>query len=543
MATAQLEAVKRVIDAVRTGDDGADGELLERFRATRDDAAFTGLVRRHGGMVLGVCRRVLRDAHAAEDAFQVVFLVLARRAGAVRPPGLLGAWLYGVAYRTALKARGREFRRRQVEQDYAQANRCDDHPGLATDADLRPLLDQQVSELPEKYRMPLVLCAVQGLAKAEAAERLGLPEGTVSSRLARAREMLRDRLARRGVAVPAAALGSVLVPGSLRAAVSTELSATAANVALGTAPAAPAVLSLTHEVLSAMTLIKTKLLAAFAVAVALTGGGLGLYTATADDKKPGEKPAVVKPVPTPGEQSAKPAPDTPKPEKPGDPTKPAKPAAEKPGEKPNKPTPDTPDKPKPEKPGDPTKPKPEKPKPDGPPGLKVGGAVGAVDAVARTVTLAARDDKGVPEKVVKLSADAKVLIDGKPGELAAVPKGSQASFTATALKDGAVEASEVRVTGPTITGLLTAVDFDTQQDIVSFTVAVGDKEEKPTTRTFKLAGGRKAATGKVGELLPGDKVTVTLTTDQSAVLSISGGRPKEGGDKPKKPEKPDGDEG
>src|SRR5207248_7947430 len=100
-------------------------ELLDRFRRDRDGDAFTSLVRRHGPMVLGVCRRVLRDAHAAEDAFQAVFLVLARKADAVRPPGLLGPWLYGVAYRTALKARGREFRRRQVEQEYAATRRND----------------------------------------------------------------------------------------------------------------------------------------------------------------------------------------------------------------------------------------------------------------------------------------------------------------------------------------------------------------------------------------------------------------------------------
>jgi RNA polymerase sigma factor (sigma-70 family) len=548
MATAQLGAVTRVLDAVR--DDGADGALLERFRATRDDAAFTGLVRRHGGMVLGVCRRVLRDAHAAEDAFQAVFLVLARKADAVRPPGLLGAWLYGVAYRTALKARGREFRRRQVEQQYAQATHAMPAPRHDDEAaDLRPVLDQQVNELPEKYRLPLVLCAVQGLGKAEAAERLGLPEGTVSSRLARAREMLRDRLARRGIAVPAALLGSVLVPGSLRAAVPTQLSAAAATVALGTAPAAPAVLSLTHEVLSAMTLIKSKFLAAVAVAAALTGGGFGLYTAAADEKKPGEKPAAVKPEAKPGEKPAKPVvdPDKPKPEKPvGE-----KPEA-KPGEKPVKPAADTPDKPKPEtptdsnkpkpqKPVDPDKPKPDKPKPEGAPGIKLGGVVGTVDATARTVTLAVKGDKGPVDKVVALTADAKVVIDGKPGALSAVPKGSLAAFTATAPKDGGpVEASEIRVTGPTVNGLVTTVGES------SVTIEYGSKEGK-TTREIKLAPGGKVLISKTGDskltdLKVGDKLTVVLTTDQSGALTIGVGR--DTGDKPKpiKPEKPDGDD-
>ena len=144
--------------------------------------------------------------------------MLARKADAVHPPDRLVPWLYGVAYRTALKLRGLAFRRRQVEQQYAaEAGRS---PAGSPDdtTDLRPLIDEQLNALPEKYRMPLVLCAVRGLNKSEAAERLGLPEGTVSSRLARARELLRDRLARRGVAVPAAVLAAKLTPDSLQAA-------------------------------------------------------------------------------------------------------------------------------------------------------------------------------------------------------------------------------------------------------------------------------------------------------------------------------------
>src|SRR5205085_10887929 len=127
--------------------------------------------------------------------------------------------LDGVAYRTAMKARGRAFRRQQVERQYAteSANRAT--PPASEEVDLLPVIDEQLNLLPEKYRAPLVLCAVQGLNKAEAAERLGLPEGTVSSRLARAREMLRDRLARRGVAVPVAAFAALLTADTLQAAV------------------------------------------------------------------------------------------------------------------------------------------------------------------------------------------------------------------------------------------------------------------------------------------------------------------------------------
>src|SRR5437764_7086040 len=119
MVTAQLGTLRKMFDRVRDDAGHGDGELLIRYRRERDQDAFGSLVRRHGPMVLGVCRRVLHDHHAAEDAFQATFVVLAKRADAVRPPDRLAPWLYGVAYRTALKARGRAFRRQQVEQAYA----------------------------------------------------------------------------------------------------------------------------------------------------------------------------------------------------------------------------------------------------------------------------------------------------------------------------------------------------------------------------------------------------------------------------------------
>src|SRR5262249_13314063 len=152
------------------------------------------------------------------------------------------------------------------------------------------------------------------------------------------------------------------------------------------------------------------------------------------------------------------------------------------GEKPVKPTTDTPDKPKPEKPVDPTKPKPDKPKPEGAPGIKLGGAVGAVDAAARTGTPSGKGRKGPAGRGGKRNPDARVVIDGKPGELSAVPKGSLASISAAALKDGAAEASEVRVTGPSVTGIVTTVNES------SVTIEYGSKDGK-TTREIKLAPG------------------------------------------------------
>lgn len=288
MGTAQLGAVRRVFDRVRD-EEHADGELLDRYRHARDDDAFGALVRRHGPMVFGVCRRVLRDPHAAADAFQVTFLVLAKRAGAVRPPGVLGAWLYGVAVRTALKARGREARQREVERDYASQPRPD---APAADAEVLRQIDAQLAELPEKYRLPLVLCGVEGLGKAEAAERLGLPEGTVSSRLARARDLLRGRLERRGVVVPAALLLS-LTPARLQAAVPAGLAAEVVESAVGAAPVSAPVLELTREVLAAMSAPVWKLPAAAVAAFAVSVGAVGLSGAQpepAGQKAKGDKP-------------------------------------------------------------------------------------------------------------------------------------------------------------------------------------------------------------------------------------------------------------
>ncbi len=215
------------------GSDLKDGELLEAFVTRRDAACFEALVRRHGPMVLGVCRRVLRDPHDAEDAFQAVFLVLVRKAVTV-PRHAVGNWLYGVAYRTALNARRAAARRRVNERPE------DDMPHPTTEpaddwSELRPLLDAELSRLPAKYRSAVVLCDIEGLTRAEAAHQLGVPAGTVSGRLTTARRLLAARLARRGLTLSAAAL-AVLLPREASAAVSAGLRA--ATVRAGEALAA-----------------------------------------------------------------------------------------------------------------------------------------------------------------------------------------------------------------------------------------------------------------------------------------------------------------
>ncbi len=195
----------------------SDGQLLERFVASDSAAgsAFDVLVARHGPMVLGVCRRILRDAHAAEDAFQVTFLVLARRAAAIRQGESLGPWLHGVARRAALRARAAASLRREREARAAilhETVECElDHD------DSGAALHAEIERLPEKYRAPIVLCYLQGRTIGDASRQLGWPVGTVGGRLARARDRLRASLQRRGLSVPvvlsrALSRDSVLTP-------------------------------------------------------------------------------------------------------------------------------------------------------------------------------------------------------------------------------------------------------------------------------------------------------------------------------------------
>jgi RNA polymerase sigma factor (sigma-70 family) len=151
-------------------------------------------------MVMAVCRRVLPDAHTAEDVFQATFLVLVRKARSIAKPDCLGPWLYGVAYRTALQARSAAATRRRHERQAAAIQATDSDPDLVW-RDLRPILDEEIRSLPHRYQSPIILCYFEGKTKEEAAQLLGLPVGTVSSRLARARKKLRGRLTRRGLAV------------------------------------------------------------------------------------------------------------------------------------------------------------------------------------------------------------------------------------------------------------------------------------------------------------------------------------------------------
>ncbi|HWY86616.1 MAG TPA: sigma-70 family RNA polymerase sigma factor, partial [Gemmataceae bacterium] len=200
MATGQLTRLVHHLRRAALLRDGAgltDAELLGMFLCRRDDAAFEALVRRHGPMVMGVCRRILSNLADAEDAFQATFVVLVRKASSVVPRATVGNWLYGVAYRTALAARRANVRRASKEKKVRDMPHPEPGPE-ATWQDLQPFLDEELSNLPDKYRMPVVLCDLEGRTRKEVARTLGIPDGTLSNRLATARKLLAKRLARHG---------------------------------------------------------------------------------------------------------------------------------------------------------------------------------------------------------------------------------------------------------------------------------------------------------------------------------------------------------
>jgi RNA polymerase sigma factor (sigma-70 family) len=202
MPAAQLEPVVRFIRDCVHHAQLSDAQLLTRFAADRDEGAFSALIRRHGPLVFGVCRRALRDTHAAEDAFQATFLLLARKASSLACPERLSNWLYGVACRVAARARAREARRRSCESKAPMP--APTMPDQAADwRDLRAVLDEEINRLPTRQRDAVVLCYLEGQTNARAATLLGCPRGSVATLLARARRRLRQRLAGRELAVPA----------------------------------------------------------------------------------------------------------------------------------------------------------------------------------------------------------------------------------------------------------------------------------------------------------------------------------------------------
>ena len=264
----------------RSVDDVSDGHLLDLFIRHKDESAFAELVHRHGRMVLGVCQRVLDNPHDAEDCFQAAFLVLVRKATTIQPREMVGNWLYGVAYRTALEAKKMAARRRNRER------KSFDMPRPDTDTnrwqDLQPLLDQELSRLPDKYRFVLIACDIEGRTRKDVAHSMALPEGTVASRLARARTMLAKRLTRRNLAISGIMLATLLADKAsaayVPAALTTSTTRAAAHLAAGNPVAGMAsanALAMMSAVVKSMLLVKLKIASALLVALAVLGLGVG----------------------------------------------------------------------------------------------------------------------------------------------------------------------------------------------------------------------------------------------------------------------------
>jgi RNA polymerase sigma factor (sigma-70 family) len=314
MTTSPMTAFLQQLRGTALLPDGAsmtDGELLEGFVTRRDQAAFATLVQRHGPMVWGVCRRVVPRHQDAEDAFQATFLVLVRKAASVVPREMVANWLYGVAHQTALNARAtaacRATRERQVTQMPEPAAREQRLWG-----DLQPILDQELSRLPAKYRVAIVLCDLEGKTRKAVAQQLGVPEGTLSGRLTRGRALLAKRLARHGLWVSGAALAAVLsqdalavgVPAGVLSSTINAASLLAAGQGAATGVISAKVAALAEGV--ARTMLVTKLKIATAVLLVLSAAGLGatglLYRTHREE--PRELPAA----PVVGQSDEKPKP-------------------------------------------------------------------------------------------------------------------------------------------------------------------------------------------------------------------------------------------
>jgi RNA polymerase sigma factor (sigma-70 family) len=269
-------------------DEPTDRQLLERFVARRDEEAFAAVVRRHGPLVRGVCRRVLPRVQDAEDAFQATFLVLARKASSGGWQESVGSWLYEVAYRLAHKARAADLRRQARERPLVPVA-CPRQGPDAASRELGAVIDEELARLPEKYQGPLLLCYLEGHTRDEAARQLGCPLGTLKHRLERGRALLRSRLARRGITLSAGLLfAGMTQPAGAGPTSLVRWIASAAMAGPGSDDVPPAVRALAEEGIHGMSWTKAKSAAILFLVIGLGAGVFGLPA----QKPPPMPPAV-----------------------------------------------------------------------------------------------------------------------------------------------------------------------------------------------------------------------------------------------------------
>jgi RNA polymerase sigma factor (sigma-70 family) len=290
MAGNEARAVGQLLRLAAPPED--DALLLRRFLTAADAGAFAELVRRHGPMVLGVCRRVLGNAADADDAFQAAFIVLARRGDSIRSGRSVASWLFGVARFAALRARDKARRRRGHEAKAGSEPR----PAAGADPELLAAVDEELQRLPEKYRSPLVSCFLRGLTQEEAARDTGVSLSTLRRRLERGQAILRERLAGRG-AVPALGALAAATGGAALPADAVEATTAVVVAVLTDKVAATPAAILAEGVVATMTRTKLKVLAALLAAAALTGGGLAWQLAAAQPPRPvADAPPAPKPA-------------------------------------------------------------------------------------------------------------------------------------------------------------------------------------------------------------------------------------------------------
>jgi RNA polymerase sigma factor (sigma-70 family) len=456
-----------------------DGQLLECFLARDDESAFVALMRRHGGMVLGVCRRVLNNPHDAEDAFQATFLVLIRKAASLLPRPTLGDWLYGVAYHTALKARAASWKRRAKEKQVREMSRGNTLPEDAC-RDWQPLLDRELSRLPARYREPVVLCDLEGKTRREAARQLAIPEGTLSGRLTTARRKLAKRLTRQGVTLSGGLMAGLLsqkasasVPTALVVATVQAARLVAAGGVLSGGMISAPVAALTEGVLQTMLLTKIKIATMVLLVLGVLGSGAGWLTRLALADKPARTATR--------DEEKKPSP-----------------AAREEGKKTS---------------------------------TEVSGVVARIDAAGPIITLQSKVDPG--SRVFKVAKDPRVLLDDGTGDKFGFREGRFSDVTegcSVTLRLGPDHGVVgIWVYGPTVQAVVKAVDAAHN----TITVVIETKGEPATEKTFPVAesarisldgSGKKkveARNAKLSDLPAGALVSLTLSADRKVVGSIS----------------------
>jgi RNA polymerase sigma factor (sigma-70 family) len=285
-STPLLESIQHLFDEGTLSGAG-ESQLLDRFLGQGDEWAFEAIVRRHGPMVLGVCRRVLSDPNDVDDAFQATFLVLVKKAGSIRDRTVLGTWLHGVARRVAVRARVTSRKRQARERTGVETAACPDQgTGRESLAELRAIIDQELQRLPERYRSALVLCDLEGHTHEQVAATLGCPVGTVKSRLSRARDQLRERLVRRGVTASSATLAMVLAPEPAPTITSELLAATvgaasrlAAGRTIAAATVSAAVAALVQHTSRGLSMNALKFVVILTAGLVVTSAGTFAYQA------------------------------------------------------------------------------------------------------------------------------------------------------------------------------------------------------------------------------------------------------------------------